>query len=153
MRISSPAFNNGGTIPERYTRDGGNKWPTLRFYDVPATAQSLALIVGNPDAPRGAFTHWIVFNISPATRELNEDAEPGMLHQGRNDYGQDDYAAPISPSPEHQYYFRLYALDTQLPLSHGISRLRLESSMIGHVIAEAEIQGHFAAPVPVGVPA
>ncbi|MGA2748720.1 MAG: YbhB/YbcL family Raf kinase inhibitor-like protein [Verrucomicrobiota bacterium] len=149
MRISSPAFEDGGTIPERYTREGGNKRPSLKFEGIPPTAQSLALIVDNPEAPQGAFTHWIVFNLSPATRELNENVMPTILQQGRNDYGQDGYAGPKSPSNEHHYFFRLYALDSRLTLTHGVSRLDLEEAMIGHIIAVAECQGQFGAPVAV----
>ena len=111
MRISSPAFADEGTIPEKYTREGGNKRPTLHFEAIPPGTQSLALIVDNPDAPYGAFTHWLVFNLSPATRGLSEDIMPVMLEQGRNDYGQDGYSGPKSPSGEHCFYFRLYALD------------------------------------------
>jgi Raf kinase inhibitor-like YbhB/YbcL family protein len=143
MRISSPAFEDGGTIPEKYTREGGNKWPTLRFNAVPVGTQSLVLIMDNPDAPQGAFTHWIVYGLSPATCELNENVVPINLHQGRNDYGQDKYSGPKSPCGEHRYFFRLYALDTQLSLGRGVSRLDLEEAIIGHVIATAECQGHF----------
>jgi Raf kinase inhibitor-like YbhB/YbcL family protein len=145
MTISSPAFEDGGTIPERYTREGGNMRPTLQFKDVPAGAQSLVLIMDNPDAPQGPFTHWIVYNLSPATRELNGNVTPTMLRQGRNDYGQDSYSGPKSPSGEHRHFFRLYALDSQLEITHGASRLDVEEAMIGHVIATAECHGHFGA--------
>ena len=148
MRINSPAFQEGEPIPERYTREGGNKRPSLRFHEIPHAAQSLVLIMDNPDAPNGTFTHWIVFNLSPATRELNENITPTVLHQGVNDYGQSSYGGPKSPSADHRYFFRLYALDAQLDVLNGVSRLDLEEAMIGHVIAVAECQGRFAAPVP-----
>jgi Raf kinase inhibitor-like YbhB/YbcL family protein len=150
MRISSPSFEDGGTIPEKYTRAGGNKWPTLRFHAVPAGTQSLVLVMDTPDAPQGTFTYWIVYDLSPALCELNENIVPVNLHQGRNDYGQDKYSGPKSPLGEHRYFFRLYALDTQLSLGHGISRLDLEEAMIGHVITIAECHGHFDALETVG---
>jgi Raf kinase inhibitor-like YbhB/YbcL family protein len=151
MKISSPAFEDGGTIPDKYTREGGNKRPTLHFEDIPAGTQSLVVIMDNPDAPQGMFTHWIAYDLSPATRELNENITPINLHQGRNDYGQNTYSGPKSPNGEHHYFFRLYALDDQLRLSHGVSRLDLEEAMIGHVIETAECQCHFGALA--GVPA
>jgi Raf kinase inhibitor-like YbhB/YbcL family protein len=104
--------------------------------------------VDNPDAPQGMFTHWIVYDLSPATRELNENVVPINLHHRRNDYGQDKYTALKSPGGDHHNVFQLYALDAQLALSHGASRLDLEEAMIGHVIAviaTAECQGYFGA--------
>jgi Raf kinase inhibitor-like YbhB/YbcL family protein len=91
------------------------------------------------------FTHWIVFNLSPATRELNENVAPDSLHQGRNDVGQIGYSGPKSPSGEHRYCFRLHALDARLEFLQGVSRLDVEEAMIGHVIDTAECRGHFAA--------
>jgi Raf kinase inhibitor-like YbhB/YbcL family protein len=145
MKISSPAFEDEDTIPDKYTRQGGNIRPPLHFEDIPADAQSLVVVMDNPDAPQGMSTHWIVYNLSPAIRDLNENVAPTMLHQGRNDYGQDAYSGPKSVCDEHRYFFRLYALDAQLALPHGGSRLDLEEAMIGHVIATAECQGRFAA--------
>ncbi|HEY3912960.1 MAG TPA: YbhB/YbcL family Raf kinase inhibitor-like protein [Verrucomicrobiae bacterium] len=145
MRISSSAFEDGTMIPEQYSKDGGNKQPPLRFEDVPATAKTLAIIVDDPDAPNGTFTHWLAFNIPPSVREIAENMSSVPMDQGRNDYGQSNYGGPKPPWGEHRYFFKLYALDDQLILERGASRLNLEEAMIGHVIAEAEFMGRFAA--------
>jgi hypothetical protein len=145
MRISSTAFENGGTIPDQYSKEGGNKRPPLRFEDIPSDAQSLVIIVDDPDAPNGTFTHWLAFNIPTSVREIAETATSVPMQEGRNDYGQSSYGGPKPPSGEHRYYFKLYALDDRLPLQRGVSRLQLEEAMIGHVIGEVECVGRFAA--------
>jgi hypothetical protein len=144
MRITSPAFADGGQVPEQYSKDGGNQRPPLRFEDVPSNTQSLALVVDDPDAPNGTFTHWLAFNISPAAREIGDSAL-NTFQQACNDYGQTDYGGPKPPSGEHRYFFKLYALDDRLTLERGASRLDMEEAMLGHVIAEAEYMGRFAA--------
>jgi Raf kinase inhibitor-like YbhB/YbcL family protein len=148
MRISSPAFEDGGTIPDQYTREGGNQKPPLSFEDVPANARSLALIVDAPDGPQGTFTHWIAFNISPSVREIAGEPEV-PLQQACNDYGQADYGGPKTPSPDHRFYFKLYALDEALSLPRGASRLDFEEAILGRVLAEAECMGRFTSQVPV----
>ncbi|HEX3719569.1 MAG TPA: YbhB/YbcL family Raf kinase inhibitor-like protein [Verrucomicrobiae bacterium] len=145
MRISSPAFEDGGTIPDQYSKEGGNKRPPLQFEDIPSGAKSLVIIVDDPDAPNGTFTHWLAFNIPTSVREIAENAASVPMQEGRNDYGQSSYGGPKPPSGEHRYYFKLYALDDRLPLQRGVSRLQLEEGMIGHVIGEAECVGRFAA--------
>jgi Raf kinase inhibitor-like YbhB/YbcL family protein len=144
MRISSTAFEDGGTIPDQYSKEGGNQKPPLQIEDVPAGAQSLALIVDDPDAPHGTFTHWLAYNISPSMREISGDTSVTM-QQACNDYGQNDYGGPRPPSGEHRYYFKLYALDDQISMPRGASRLDMEEAILGHVIAEAELMGRFAA--------
>jgi Raf kinase inhibitor-like YbhB/YbcL family protein len=146
MRISSSAFEEGAMIPEQYSKEGGNKRPPLRFEDVPTNAKSLVMIVDDPDAPNGTFTHWLAFNISPSVREIGENMASVPMQEGRNDYGQTGYGGPKPPSGEHRYFFKLYALDDRLTLQRGVSRLELEEAMIGHVIAEAEFVGRYAAP-------
>jgi Raf kinase inhibitor-like YbhB/YbcL family protein len=143
MRITSPAFDDGGTIPYQYTNEGGNQRPSLRFEDVPSNARSLALIVDDPDGPHGTFTHWIAFNISPTTREIAGNILV-TLHQACNDYGHAEYGGPKQPSADHRFFFRLYALDEELTLPRGASRLDLEEAMLGRVIAVAECMGRFA---------
>ncbi len=144
MRISSTAFEDGGTIPDEYSKDGGNQKPPLQIEDVPSTAQSLALIVDDPDAPHGTFTHWLAYNISPATREIGGETSVAM-QQACNDYGQNDYGGPRPPSGEHRYYFKLYALDDRISMPHGASRLDMEEAILGHIVAEAELMGRFGA--------
>jgi hypothetical protein len=147
MKINSPAFEDGGVIPEEYSRDGGDKSPPLVIDGVPPQANSLALIMDDPDAPKGTFTHWLLFNISPDTKELSENVIPIVMKQGRNDYGETNYGGPKPPSGEHRYFFKLYALDSKLSLSRGASKQELEQAMRGHTIEEAQLMGRFAAEV------
>jgi Raf kinase inhibitor-like YbhB/YbcL family protein len=148
MKISSPAFANGGEIPEEYTCDGANKLPPLSFEAVPAEAKSLALIVDDPDVPKdlmpsGVFDHLVVFNIPPKTEGV-KDAEttvPGTY--GNNGAGQPAWTGPCPPDREHRYFFRLYALDTQLALKKGATKAELLADMEGHTIAKAEMMGRY----------
>ncbi|MDB6028784.1 MAG: hypothetical protein JWM68_5007 [Verrucomicrobiales bacterium] len=144
MNISSPAFNEGEMIPKQYSRDGGDKSPPLQIEDVPDKTKSLVLIMDDPDAPGGTFTHWILFNVSPATKEIHEDGPPVMATQGKNDYGNIGYGGPQPPSGEHRYFFRLFALDTVLSLSRGVKRGEVEAAMQGNILDEAELVGRYA---------
>lgn len=145
MKLSSPAFSDGESIPPQFSKDGGDKSPPLNFEDVPAKAKSLALIMDDPDAPGGTYNHWILFNISPSTREIHEDVPPVMATQGRNDWNEIGYGGPQPPSGEHRYFFRLFALDTVLSLGRGAKRAELEKEMEGHIIDQATFMGRFAA--------
>jgi Raf kinase inhibitor-like YbhB/YbcL family protein len=149
MRITSPVFRNGDFLPRQYTRDGEDKSPPLRIEDVPANTQSLVLIVDDPDAPRGVFTHWIVFDLDPKTFDIGEDHAPENARQGTNDWGQVEYGGPKPPSGEHRYFFRLFALDRKLDLSRGSTRRQVEGAMQGHVIATAELMGRYSSVSPV----
>lgn len=150
MKISSSAFEEGGEIPQKFAKKGGNKSPALKIEDVPEGAKSLALIVDDPDAPSGLFTHWILFNMSPGTKEIHEDSAPVMATQGRNDYGDIGYGGPQPPSGEHRYFFKLYALNAVLPLSRGVKRSEIDKAIEGHIIDEAQTMGRFAAEQLVG---
>src|SRR5881296_4358069 len=94
MKITSPAFQEGGTIPEKFSKSGQNVSPELRVEGAPAEAKSLALIVDDPDAPVGLFTHWLVWNIDPKTSEISEGSVPKGGLQGKNDYGDLGYGGP-----------------------------------------------------------
>jgi Raf kinase inhibitor-like YbhB/YbcL family protein len=144
MRITSQVFNDGGKIPDKYTKYGENRIPPLHFEEVPEKARSMALIVDDPDAPSGTFNHWLLFNMDPRTREIKEDCVPVMATQGRNDYGDVAYGGPRPPSGEHRYFFKAYALDTVLPLSRGVARQDLEREMQNHVIDSATLMGKYA---------
>lgn len=145
MELSSPAFDDGARIPERYTCDGEDLSPPLRFQGVPDAARSLAIIMDDPDAPRGVFVHWLIWNIPARVEALPEGIPPGEIveglapaAQGRNGFGQLGYRGPCPPpGPEHRYRFRLTALDTILSLSPGVDRARLEEAMEGHVMDES----------------
>lgn len=145
MKISSSSFQEGDSIPKQFSKTGGDKSPALQFEDVPDQAKSLVLIMDDPDAPSGTFTHWILFNISPRTKEIHEDAPPVMATQGRNDYGDIGYGGPKPPSGEHRYFFKLYALDSVLSLARGAKRQEIDEAMEGHILDEAQTMGRFAA--------
>src|SRR5213079_1241904 len=107
MKISSSALQEGGTIPEKFSKNGQNVSPELRIAGAPAEAKSLALIVDDPDAPVGLFTHWLVWNIEPKTPEITEARAPSGSVQGKNDFGDVSYGGPQPPSGTHRYYFKI----------------------------------------------
>src|SRR5437762_13679827 len=126
MRVSSTAFRDGERMPRQYSRDGEDKSPPLTIADVPPNTRSLVLIMDDPDAPHGTFTHWVVFDMDPKVVDLGEDHAPENARQGTNDWRQVEYGGPKPPSGEHRYFFRLYALDTKLNLPRGSTRLQVE---------------------------
>ena len=140
IKVFSSAFEPNSTIPAKYTCDGANVNPPLRFEDVPEATESLVLILDDPDAPTGTFTHWIVWNIEPVSN-IEEDNIPGV--EGINDFKKIGYGGPCPPSGTHRYVFRVYALDKQLELKAGASRKELETAMIGHILAEGELVGKY----------
>ncbi|TJV43897.1 MAG: YbhB/YbcL family Raf kinase inhibitor-like protein [Mesorhizobium sp.] len=150
LTLSSAAFAEGRQIPEKYTRDGKNVSPPLKWAGVPAETKSLVLVVQDPDAPSGMFGHWAVFNISPATRELPEaeSGKPGpqALRQATNDFGNAYYDGPQPPVGHgvHHYHFRLAALDTPslaIPASAGVERIWQEAQK--HALQQAELVGTY----------
>jgi Raf kinase inhibitor-like YbhB/YbcL family protein len=141
MKISSSAFEDNTLIPSQFTCDGKNINPPLTFEDVPANAKSLALIIDDPDAPHGTWVHWVLWNIDPKRAEIKEHSVPNGAHQGVNDFKRNDYGGPCPPSGTHRYFFKLYALDTMLPLSQRTTKADLEKAMHGHIIEKAEIIG------------
>ncbi|HME89489.1 MAG TPA: YbhB/YbcL family Raf kinase inhibitor-like protein [Chthoniobacterales bacterium] len=144
MKITSPAFQEGGTIPEKFSRNGQNANPSLRIEGAPAEAKSLALIVDDPDAPVGLFTHWLVWNIDPKTTEIAEKSVPKGAVQGTNDFPDQRYDGPQPPSGTHRYYFKIFALDRTLSLKAGAKRRELDAAMKGHVIAQGELTGKYS---------
>jgi Raf kinase inhibitor-like YbhB/YbcL family protein len=149
MRIQSPVFENGATIPDRFGCRGENINPPLTIENIPAGTQSLALIIEDPDASPGTFTHWVMYDI-PATGTIEERSAPGR--EGMNSGGGKGYTGPCPPSGTHRYLFRIYALDTRSNLAEGSDRATLEKAMQGHILASAELKGLFSAPSrsPVG---
>ena len=152
MEIASPAFPPDGEIPSRFTCDGANVSPALSWKDVPAGARSLALIVTDPDAPdpqapKTIWTHWILYNIPPATHGLREAIPakglPPDTAEGKNDWGKTGYGGPCPPIGRHRYVHTLYALDKPLPDLHTPSRAALLAAMQGHVLAEAVLMGTY----------
>ena len=144
MKITSQAFTDGGSIPDKYSMYGENRIPPIHFEDVPSKARSLALIVDDPDAPQGTFTHWLLYNVDPTIKDIKEDCTPVMATQGKNDFGQVEYGGPKPPSGEHRYFFKAYALDTVLPLARGSTRDTIEREIEGHVLDSATLMGKYA---------
>jgi Raf kinase inhibitor-like YbhB/YbcL family protein len=141
MRISTSAFPDGGNIPVKYTWDGDNVSPPLTIEDVPPETKSLALIVEDLDAPRGTFTHWVVWGMDPSTHELPENIVPPKARQVENDFGMTSYAGPCPPSGTHRYFFRLYALDTvSMPPSDAVHFHRV---IADHVLDESSVMGRY----------
>ncbi len=141
LRISSPAFEDNGSIPGKYTCDGMDVNPPLRIGGVPPGAKSLALIVDDPDAPGGVWVHWVAWNIDPAVAEIGEHSVPKGALQGINDFRKHGYGGPCPPSGTHRYFFKLYALDTLLSISANAGKTELEKAMKRHIIAETQIVG------------
>lgn len=142
MLVTSPSFEDGGMIPKKFTCDGGNINPELILQNVPDGAESIALILHDPDAPRaGGFTHWVVWNIDPSTTDIKQESVPPGSVEGRNDGGQNGYGGPCPPSGQHHYAFRFYALDAKLDLPETTGQAGLEAAMGGHILEEATLTG------------
>jgi Raf kinase inhibitor-like YbhB/YbcL family protein len=150
LELISDAFQAGGTIPALYTCSGRDVSPPLRWRGVPPDARTLALVVDDPDAPRGIWSHWVIYNV-PADLDHLSPAVPrgGRLDwgaaQGRNDFGQVGYGGPCPPpGPAHRYYFRLYALDAHLDLRPGATRAQLLNALHDHILDQAELMARYA---------
>ena len=142
MQIESPAFEAHQPIPARYTCDGENLSPPLRWTTPPANTKAFALICDDPDAPSGTWVHWVIYHIPSEARELPEGVKPqnSTFKQGTNDFGRPGYGGPCPPKgPAHRYFFKLYALDTPLPAQS--TKAQLEKAMKGHILEEAELVG------------
>lgn len=138
MILESSVFVNNQMIPARHTCDGANVSPPLTVVEVPPEAESLVLIVDDPDAPGGTFVHWLVWDINPQVSEIQEDSVPDGGTEGTNSFGGTSFGGPCPPSGTHSYFFKLYALDTLLGISYDSKKEELLSAMEGHIIAEAE---------------
>ncbi|MCX7930134.1 MAG: YbhB/YbcL family Raf kinase inhibitor-like protein [Chlorobi bacterium] len=151
MELRSPAFDDGGAIPQRYTCDGADISPPLRWQDLPTGTQSLVLIVDDPDAPdprspRMTWVHWVLTDIPPSVTELQEgittDKLPTGVREGLNDWKRTGYGGPCPPVGRHRYFFKLYALDTVLALSRP-TKAQAEEAMQGHILAHAVLMGTY----------
>jgi hypothetical protein len=139
MQITSTAFEHNQEIPSKYTCDGENVNPPLDFIAVPNEAVRLALIVDDPDAAVGDWTHWLVWNLAPSTLGIEENSIPGV--EGITDFKNIAYGGPCPSQGKHRYFFKLYALDTKLDLAAGATKKDLEAAMNGHIIGKAELIG------------
>lgn len=141
LELTSPAFSAGRALPRRHTAEGDDLSPPLRWSGAPAGTGSFALLVEDPDAPGGAFVHWLVWNLPSEVRELPEGARGWPT--GLNGFGRTGWSGPRPPRGEgaHRYVFRLFALDALLDLAPGATREGLEGRMHGHVLAQAALTG------------
>ena len=151
--LQTAAFDAGAAIPRKYTCEGDNVSPALSWSNVPEGARSLALIVDDPDAPRGTFVHWVLFNLPPEVgtlpegvrvREHFKNSELRPV-EGANDFGKTGYGGPCPPRGDraHRYFFKLYALDTTLDLREGATKKQVTQAMDGHVLDESEYVGTY----------
>ena len=147
MQITSTAFEQGGSIPAKYTVDGGAVNPPLTFSDVPDGAVSLSLIMEDPDVPShiredNMFDHWVIWNMPADTQGIAEASKPNGI-EGLNTAGDNEYRRPAPPDGEHRYFFYLYALDIELDLPEASSKADLLAAMEGHIIEKADLLGRY----------
>jgi Raf kinase inhibitor-like YbhB/YbcL family protein len=143
--LTISAFTDGGMIPAKFTCEGTNVSPELRWNDAPANTKSFALIMDDPDAPVGTFTHWMLFDI-PADRLSLAEGERTIGTAGKNDFGRAGYGGPCPPRGHgaHRYFFTLYALDlTSLKLKASVNRQQVEAALRGHILAQAQYRGRY----------
>jgi Raf kinase inhibitor-like YbhB/YbcL family protein len=138
LQVVCLAFRDGGLIPARYTCEGEDINPSLLIKNVPPEAQSLVVIVDDPDAPKETWLHWLVWNV-PVVDHIGEDEVPG--EQGVNDFGRIGYGGPCPPSGTHRYFFRVYALNDTIDREVGSNRQQVEDAMQGHILAYGELVG------------
>ena len=147
MQLTSSAFKNNEPIPKQYTCEGKNISPPLTWSGAPSGTRSFVLIVDDPDAPGGVWTHWLVFDLPADTTELAEDMPKtqnitGNAKQGTNDFKRLGYGGPCPPPGRaHRYFFKIYALDTVLDLKPGASRRQVEAALAQHVLAQGQLVG------------
>jgi Raf kinase inhibitor-like YbhB/YbcL family protein len=147
--VQSPSFADGQAIPKTNTCDGGDRSPALTVSELPAGAQTWAVIVDDPDAPGGTFTHWVIWNIPPRLRSILDEGQPretlqlpDHARQGKNDFDRVGYNGPCPPPGKpHHYRFRVFALDGKLVLPARSSAGDLERAIRGHIIGQGTLTG------------
>lgn len=148
INLTSTAFEEGGMIPSKYTCDGDDISPPLKWDSVPDGTVSIALISDDPDAPMGTWVHWVLYNLPPDKTQLpenfpdDETLEDGT-RQGVTDFGRTGYGGPCPPSGTHRYFFKIYALDTKLELSAGAKKRDLLNAMEGHILGKGQLMGKY----------
>jgi Raf kinase inhibitor-like YbhB/YbcL family protein len=149
FEMTSAAFAHEESIPVKYSCDGEDISPPLGWGDPPEGTRSLALICDDPDAPVGTWVHWVLYNLPVENRSLPEAVPPdaeladGSRH-GQNSWRQLGYGGPCPPSGTHRYFFKLYALDTNLDLAAGANKAQLLEAMEGHILGQAELMGTYS---------
>jgi len=148
LKLTSKVIEHEGHIPAKYTCDGKDISPNLSWSGVPDEAESLALIMDDPDAPGRTFVHWVLFNLPADITEIEENVPSdktlsnGAI-QGKTSFGKNGYGGPCPPGGTHRYYFKLYALDISLDLKPDATKNDLLGAMEGHVLAETQLMGKY----------
>jgi hypothetical protein len=149
FELSSSAFKPNEAISKEYTCDGSDMSVPLSWKNAPEGTKSFALITDDPDAPRGTWVHWVLYDVPAEVRELSagighDESLKSGAKQGKNDFGKVGYGGPCPPSgPAHHYYFKLYALDLMTGLKSKASKQQLLDAMKGHVLAETQLIGTY----------
>ena len=148
IKITSSAFEHEGLIPPKYTCDGADISPPLQWEGVPEATMSIALISDDPDAPMGTWVHWVIFGLPADTKELAENIPPDETlpngaRQGISNFGRIGYGGPCPPSGTHRYFFKIYALDTELELAPGAGKSDLLKAMEGHTLGQGQLIGKY----------
>lgn len=144
LTVTSTAFSDGSKIPQKYTCSGASVSPPLQWTGAPEGTASFALIVDDPDAPSGTFTHWVDFNIPGNQTEIAEGAQ-NVGKAGQNSARRNGYTGPCPPSGTHHYIFKLYALDiSSLNLSEGATKAQVTEAMQGHILAQGQLTGLYS---------
>jgi Raf kinase inhibitor-like YbhB/YbcL family protein len=148
IKITSSAFDEGGLIPPKYTCDGADISPPLQWEAVPEGTKSIAIISDDPDAPMGTWVHWVLYNLPADTTELTENIPPDEnlsngAKQGITDFRRIGYGGPCPPGGTHRYFFKIYALDTELDLAPRAHKSDLVSAMEGHLLAQGQLMGKY----------
>ena len=149
LRVSSPSFRHGASIPVQHTGDGADLAPDLSWSQPPPGTQSIAVLVDDPDAPdpdhpTRVWTHWIITGVPPTVTALHGGRLPAGAVLGTNDFGKRTWGGPQPPVGRHRYFFRIYALDIRLD-APGITRLELLAAMKGHILAQGQLVGTYGA--------
>lgn len=141
LEVTSTAFQNNANVPEKYSCDGENVNPPLHIENIPDGTRTLVLIVDDPDAPGGSWVHWVVFDIPPASL-IEENSVPGT--EGTGSSQKNSYSGPCPPSGTHRYFFKVYALDSDLGLGSGATKADVEKAMQNHILARGELVGLYS---------
>ena len=149
MKLTSATFKEGQPIPRPYTCDGMNVSPPLEWTGLPSSAKTLAILCDDPDAPSGNWVHWVLYNLPAANQGLIENVPiaeqlKGGGLQGTNDFRKIGYGGPCPPSGTHRYFFKLYALDGELPLKAGAAKSELLKAMEGHIVGQTRLMGTYS---------
>ena len=149
ISLKSTSFKDGEMIPTRYTCDGEDISPELAWESIPEGCQTLAIICDDPDAPMGTWVHWIIYNIPADLTGLEEgippdDTLPSGAKQGNNGWNRIGYGGSCPPGGTHRYFFKIYALDTELDFESGATKSQLINAMEGHILAQGQLMGRYS---------